>query len=278
MAAVAGGLGAALVWAIGATFASRAARALGSALTLAWVMLIGLVLVAVTLPLSGHAHLTTLAIVWLVVGGAGNVGGLLLMYRALRIGQLGVVMPIISTEGGIAALIAILGGQSVGALAAVAMAATVAGVIMTALARNPTGHTDRRAAVCAALGALTFGGSLYAIGRAGSVLPTAWAVLPPRVIGVLVLTIPLALRGRLRWVPGTGVALLAAGCCEVGGFFAYAAGARHGIAAAAVLATLNGAFGAGFGAILFGERLRASQVAGIAIIFAGVAALTALTA
>ena len=52
---------------------------------------------------------------WLVIGGVGNAGGLLLVYRGLRVGKVGVVAPIASTEGAIAALIAILAGESLSA-------------------------------------------------------------------------------------------------------------------------------------------------------------------
>jgi drug/metabolite transporter (DMT)-like permease len=306
MAAVLGGLGAALIWSVGTAFASRAARTLGPMLTLAWVMLIGLIALALVLPWSGRAHLSLAAIVWLVLGGAGNVGGLLILYHALRIGQMGVVMPIVSTEGGIAAVLSVIFGQPVTALGGIALAVTFVGVIMTAVTRRPTrgvratataivtatptpawaaaavpiprGHADRRAAAWAAAGALSMGISLFGTGRAGHLLPTAWAVMPPRLIAVLGVTIPLALRREMRCTPGTPRLLLVAGICEVGGFFAYATGARHGIAVAAVLTTLTGAVGVGFGRLLFGERLQPTQLAGVVVIFAGVATLTAITA
>lgn len=303
MAAVLGGLGAALIWSVGTVFASQAARILGPALTLAWVMLTGLVLLAVVLPASAAPHLSGIAILWLVLGGAGNVAGLLLLYRSLDAGRMGVVMPIVSTEGGIAALIAVLAGQSVSALRGVALVVTVLGVVMTAVTRRspeprqaapsahalgewvrhplahlPSGRGDRRAAVWAFAAALSMGVSLFATGRAGDLLPAAWAVLPPRVIGVATITIPLALRRRLRCPPGSARLLVIAGVCEVAGFLAYAAGARHGIAVAAVLATLTGAIGAGFGRLLFGERLQRTQVLGVLTIFLGVGTLTALSA
>lgn len=297
MAAVLGGLGAALIWAVGSMFASRAARALGPQLTLAWVMLVGLIGLGLVLPFSHPPHLSGTSAVWLALGGAGNVAGLLLMYRALRLGQLGVVMPIVATEGGLAALISILAGQPVSVLAAAALVVTVIGVVMTSISPRPAervppaadvaglpaavatprGHGDRPAAAWSTLAALSFGVSLFATGKAGAVLPTAWAVMPPRVVGVLAVTIPLGVRRRLRWAPGTGRLLVIAGICEVAGFFAYATGARHDIAVAAVLATLTGAFGAGLGRVFFGEHIRASQVAGVFVIFAGVATLTAIT-
>jgi drug/metabolite transporter (DMT)-like permease len=120
--------------------------------------------------------------------------------------------------------------------------------------------------------------SLFATGRAGSLMPAAWAVLPPRVIGVVALTIPLALGRRLRCPPGSARLLAIAGVCEVAGFFAFTTGARHGIAVAAVVASLTGAIGAGVGRLLFGERLQRVQVVGVITIFIGVGTLSALTA
>ncbi len=303
MTAVLGGLSAALLWSVGTTFASRAARTMGSMLTLAWVMLFGLVALALVLPFSGSAHISATSALWLFLGGAGNVAGLLLLYHSLRIGQMGVVMPIVSTEGGIAALIAILAGQTVGEGRGAALALTVVGVIMTAIARRPSdadpavaalapcesapghrdpvptprGHGDRRAALWAALAALSFGISLFGTGRAGDVLPTAWAVMPPRVIGVVAVTLPLLLRGELRIPAGTAHLLMVAGLCEVAGFLSYATGASHSLPVAAVLATLTGAFGAGFGQLLFGERLQTTQVVGIVVIFIGVATISAIS-
>ncbi len=50
-----------------------------------------------------------------------------------------------------------------------------------------------------ALGAASaFGASLYATGRASLDLPIAWAVLPPRLLGVAFVTLPLVVAGRLR--------------------------------------------------------------------------------
>jgi len=300
MLAVLGGLGAAVIWSVGtAGFSSRAARKLGPTTTLAWVMLVGLVVLAFVVPWYTDVHLSAAAAGWLLLGGAGNVGGLLIVYHAVRIGQLGVVMPIVGAEGGIAALISIAAGQTVTAVDAAALTVTVIGVMMTATARpvlrtsseppaadpslgtavaTPRGHADRRAAAWAVLAATSFGASLFGTAKAGNVLPLAWAVLPPRLIGVLVLTIPLALQRKLRCTRDAAHLVVAGGLCEVGGFVSYALGARHDIAVAAVLASLTGAISAGIGRILFRERLRVIQLLGIAVIFAGVATLSAVTA
>jgi drug/metabolite transporter (DMT)-like permease len=281
MGAVAGGLGAALIWAVGAVFASRAARDIGSVLTLAWVMLTGLLVLGCVLPWSGVPHLSALAVLWLVLGGAGNMVGLLLLYRALRIGQLGVVTPIVSAEGGVAALLAIAAGQPISGLRGLALTMVLTGVVMTARTRRgeaPLTQGDRGAPRWAVAAALSMGVSLFATGRAGGLLPAAWAVLPPRLMTVAAVAVPLGLTGRLRLPPGRLPTLAIAGLCEVGGFLAYALGARDGIAIAAVLASLAGAFAAGLGRLLFGERLGRTQIFGVATIVVGVSLLSALTA
>jgi drug/metabolite transporter (DMT)-like permease len=66
------------------------------------------------------------------VSGAGNAGGLLLAYRALRLGQVGIVAPIVSTEGAITAVIALLGGESLPAAVWATLAVIVAEIVLGA--------------------------------------------------------------------------------------------------------------------------------------------------
>src|SRR4051794_41930886 len=77
---------------------------IGPSAVLAWVMLVGLVAVAPFVALGpGPGPLSGGDVAWLVVGGVGNAGGLLIEYTGLRLGKVGVVAPIASTEGAIAA-------------------------------------------------------------------------------------------------------------------------------------------------------------------------------
>jgi len=72
--------------------------------------------------------------------------------------------------------------------------------------------------------------------------------------------------------------VVASGLCEVLGFLAYTAGAQHGIAIAAVLSSQFASIAAVVAYLVFGERLARPQVAGVAAIIAGVAALSLLQA
>jgi drug/metabolite transporter (DMT)-like permease len=281
--AILGGLGAAAAWTLSTICSSRSSRMLEPAAVVAWVMLVGFV-VAVPLALargipSAIVHTPGL---WLALAGAGNVGGLLLAYQAMRAGRVALVAPVLSSEGAMAALIAILVGESIAPRVGVTLTVIVIGIALAAIPGGSGGesvhHRHGRAMVFAIGGALAFGASLYAAGRAGNALPAAWVAAAARIIGLPVLVAPLALRGGLRLTRSAAPLVLASGLAEVAGFYAYTAGARHGIAIAAVLSSQFGSLAALVGYLFFGERLSATQICGVAATVAGVAVLSALQA
>lgn len=279
MIAILCGLGAAAAWAVTSLTGARASREIGPPATLAWVMLTGLVIVGpVALAQGVPDGLDAGSATWLVIAGAGNVGGLLLVYAGMRIGKVGVVAPISSTEGAVAALIAVAAGEQLGAGTAVALGVIVVGVVLAARppAEAQTGHDDPRAALFAGAAACAFGASLYATGRASADLPIAWAVLPPRLLGVLFVTIPLLAASRLRLTRSAAPIVVASGIAEVVGFVAFAIGARHGIAITAVLASQFAAIAAIAARFLFGERIGRVATIGVVVIAVGVATVSAL--
>jgi drug/metabolite transporter (DMT)-like permease len=275
-------LGAALAWAVTTLTAARASPLIGSWSTLAWVMLIGLVVVGpIALAQGKPEGLDSGAVVWLAIAGLGNVGGLLLVYSGLRIGKVGVVAPIASSEGAVAAVVAVAAGEQLGAWTAVALVAIAAGIVLAArppAEQEEAGRDDPRAAVFALGAAIAFGASLYATGRASLDLPIAWAILPPRLLGVVLVTVPLAVAGRLRLTRAAAPFVVVSGLAEVVGFVSYALGARHGIAIAAVLASQFAALAAIGAALLFKERLTRLGVVGVVVIAIGVAVVSALRA
>ncbi len=282
MIAILGGLGAAVSWAVTSLTAARASRLIGAPATLAWVMLTGLLVVGPVVLAEGRpSELDAGAAGWLAIAGGGNVAGLLLVYSGVRIGKVGIVAPVSSSEGAVAALIAVGAGERLGAGTGVALAAIVAGVILAARSSAATEETERddpRAVLFALGAAVAFGSSLYATGRASVDLPIAWAVLPPRVFGVVLVTVPLVLLGRLHLTRAALPYVVCSGLAEVAGFVSYAIGARHGIAVSAVLASQFAALAAISAVFLFGERLGREGVVGVIAIAAGVAAVSALRA
>jgi drug/metabolite transporter (DMT)-like permease len=276
--AVAGGLGAALAWAAAALFSARASRAIGASGTLAWVMLVGLAVALPAVLLAGGHTPDGGALGWLAGSGIGNVVGLGLIYAAFRGGKVGVVTPIASTEGAVAAVIAVALGEHLTPGVGAALGVVGVGVVLAATARGSEGRTSTRVIALAAAAALSFGIGLYATGRASNELAIAWVILPARLIGTLAVAVPLAAAGRLAVTRTTVPYVVGAGLAEVIGFASYAAGARHGIAIAAVLASQFAALAALGALVLYRERLTRAQVAGIAVIAIGVAAASALRA
>ena len=283
MLAIVGGLGAALVFATVTLCNSRSTRMIGPAQLLAWVMLIGL---AITAPLAFARGipdgLDAEAAAWMAVAGVGNVAGLLLAYSALRLGKVGVIAPLVSTQGAIAAVIAIVGGEQVGTEVAILLAVIAIGIWLAAVAspeeQDGSPRQDKRAAMFAIGAAVAIGWSLYAIAQVSIALPVVWALLPSRVIGVLVVTLPLAARSGLRMTREALPLVLVAGVFEVAGFALFAFGARHGIAVSAVLSSQFAAIAAIAAYILFRERLSPVQLAGVAVIVAGVGTLSGVQA
>ncbi len=279
MIAILGGLGAAVCWAAGTVSAARASRLIGAQAVVAWMMLVGFVVaVPVALAHGVPDGLGGARLAWFAVAGVGNVAGLLLAYEAMRAGKVSIVAPITSSEGAIAALLAVATGETLGASSALLLLVIAAGVVLAS--RQPSGDSSHplRSTVLAAGAAGLFGLSLFSTAKVSDALPVSWAVLPPRILGVAVLTLPLVVSRRLPR-PGAALPLVVlSGCCEVLGFASYAVGSRHGIAISAVLASQFAALTALGAFVLFHERLARVQIAGIVAIAVGVAVLSALQA
>jgi drug/metabolite transporter (DMT)-like permease len=276
--AILGGLVAALMWGTATVSSSRASRTVGASSTLAGVMLVGFV---VALPIAAVAgvpkDLGLRNVAWLALSGAGNVLGLLLEYRGLRIGKVGVVAAIASTEGALTAVLAIAFGERVTLATALLLAVIACGVAMASIApENDAEAGERRLGVAAVYGfgaAVAFAISLYATAHVGKVVSVPWVLVAARIVGVAVIAAPAAARGRLRIGRSVLPLVGLSGLCELGGFAAFTFGSRHGIAVTAVLASQFAALSAIAAYFLFRERLARVQFVGVATIVVGVAFL-----
>jgi drug/metabolite transporter (DMT)-like permease len=273
MTAVLGGLGAAFAFAVSTLCAVAALRECSVAPFVAWVAISGtviglpLALLTTGLPRADGATLGLLA-----AGGAGDLLGMVFGYLALGLGKVGVVSPITASGGAVAALIAIISGDPASALSLAALGLITTGVLVAARER-PEREPDSEPSsgipmvALAAASASFIGVGFYATGRAASHVPLAWSALPPRLIGIVVVALPLALRGRLRLPPRVLQLAAVAGTAEVLGFLSFGIGARDSVAVASVLSSLFGALAASGAYLLFGQRLRRDQIAaGLAIL------------
>jgi drug/metabolite transporter (DMT)-like permease len=280
--AIFGGLGAAAFWTVTTLCSSRSSRLISPVSVLAWVMIVGLAVTAPAAAIEGvPKNLDRTIVVWLLISGVGNVGGLLLVYEALRIGKVGLASPVISTEGAVAAVIAVAAGETLGLPRGLALTVIVIGIVAVAAGsagEEAPGRHDVRAVLLAGGAALSFGLCLYATGRVSTEVPLVWAVLPPRVVGVVAVAIPLLLSSCIRLTRRAAVLVVITGLAEVGGYFAFAFGARHGIAVTAVLGSQFAVTSALAAYLLFGEKLGRIRIAGVIVTAIGVAALSALQA
>jgi drug/metabolite transporter (DMT)-like permease len=280
MIAILGGLGAAVMWATATLCTSRSSRMIPPVSVLAWVMIVGSVASLPFAAASGvPSQLDAGLIGWLLVIGFANVGGLLLVYSALRIGKVGIVAAIASAEGAVAATIAVLAGERLAAGAAMMLALIALGVILASMSRDPDVAKRRHNGIAVLLSsgaALLFGVGLFSAGHVSTDLPLSWILLPPRLVGVLAVAVPLLLLGRLRFSREAAPYVIAAGIAEIIGLGSYTIGARHGIAISAVLGSQFAALSAIAAFFLFRERLARLQLVGVTAIVTGVAVLTAL--
>ena len=269
-----------MAWGAGTFCSARSSRIIGAWSVVAWVMLFGLVANLVVIAVGpGPGSLGATDIAWMLVSGLGNAVGLLLEYTALRRGKVGLVTPVTSTEGAIAAVLAVAAGEALGGASAGLLAIVALGVVLAGVApEEPT--ADRRTSGAfwlAALAALSFGIGIFATGHLSASLPVGWAVLPPRLVGVVAVTMPLALSRRLRLTRSALPLVVFTGIAEVLGFVCYAIGARDSVAIAAVLGSQFAAVASVAAFLFLRERLTRLQLAGVVLIVAGVAALTWVT-
>ena len=181
--AILGGLGAAVLWAAANLASSRSSRLIGASSTVAWMMVVGLVVATPFAVASGPLPtITPTLALWLTASGVGGVVGLMLVYRGLRIGKVGVVLALASTEGAIAAVLAVVAGESLTIPTALVLGVIAIGVATVALAgggaveptevveEETTGPlarlgTERRAALFGAAAAGVGSPRRYCIGR-----------------------------------------------------------------------------------------------------------------
>jgi drug/metabolite transporter (DMT)-like permease len=281
------GLASALLWGAAGLVNGRVARAESAPLAVAWALLTGFV-VAGTLAIAASgvpAEATGTDWAWALTASVATLGGLLLSYESYRRGKLGVVAPIVATQGAIAAVIAVLAGDPLALGAGVMLVIIVVGVV---LASKPEAlpedvppvprRTSLVAPAVALAGALSFGVGLFAASRVSDDLSAFWLALMPRATGLVLLVIPLLLTRGMR-VPRPLWPLVAVGgTLEVSGLIAFVVAARDSAAIAAVMASQFAIVTAVGGVVLWREHLTRVQIAGIAVVAAGVAGLAVLQA
>jgi drug/metabolite transporter (DMT)-like permease len=275
------GLLAALLWGIAGLVNGRASRLVGAPLAVAWALLTGALIMAVLAGASGWPeHAERADWLWAFAAGVGTIGGLLLSYESYRRGKLGVVAPIVATQGAIAAVLAVAVGEPLGAASGVALIVIVIGVVIAAGGEPAEEGVERRerkslaAPLIALAGAASFGFGLFSASQVGDALNPFWVAFVPRVLGLVAVVVPVAMRGGLRLPRPVWPLAAVGGALEVSGLVAFVVAARDDAAIAAVMASQFAIVTALGGYLLWGEKIGRVQVAGVCLVLAGVAGLT----
>ncbi len=270
------GLGTAVCFATSSLINSRVTKIIGPWSVVSWIMLFGLVLTLPWLFVSGVPAEVPDNTLFLVLAGAGNVGGLILVSLAFRVGKVGVVAPIVATEGAISAVFAAVTGESLAPILAFLLMVIVVGIVIAAIAPDPAPLDHERpvlAAVLATGAALAFGVGLFTAGSISGELPIAWVLLPARVVGIIALAVPLLAMRRLRITRRTAPWLVVMSIMEVVGTASFAVGAAAHVGVTSVLASQFAPIAAVMAYVLFRERLGRLQITGVSILVVAVTAL-----
>jgi drug/metabolite transporter (DMT)-like permease len=218
--------------------------------------------------------------VWLSLV-AGLTGALALgaFYRALAVGTMSVVAPISASGVTLPVAVGIASGDRPTALQAAGLAVTVAGVVLAS--REVHEDDDRASAsrlsiVLALLAAAAFG-VYFTLTDAVAEDSVLWLLLLGRAAAIAVLVPALATRPPAVRPRGPDLATLAAiGALDLAATGLYALATTEGLLSiVAVVGALYPVATVLLARFVLGERLRAPQQAGVALAFAGVAAVAA---
>ncbi len=242
---------------------------------LAWVMLVGLVilvplaLVVDGLP-SGDAQ-------WRAAGFAAASGvleflGLGALLKGLSTGNLSVVTPLGSLAGGFAAIAAIVLGETLPPIAWIGLPLAVAGGLMASVERSPEsalGERRRTRATAGAgwalLSAALFAGTLLLFGEATELPPVSLAAVGR--VATTVIVIPVALlTGGLTLPREFRSRATIAGAVDAGAFVALAAAISLGpVAIASVAVAQAGTWAVIIGLVIMHEKLGRVQLVGVVL-------------
>jgi drug/metabolite transporter (DMT)-like permease len=281
------GCAVAVLWGAGDLLAAIAARKSGSFATLVIAQATELALcVALAIVLRPAVDAAPVSIAVLLLVGVLTAVAYGCLYRGLMLGPVALVTPIASAYAvGPIVLAVLVLDERLAPVNVAGAAFAIVGVVMATLRVGGGRGPSARGGVPFAFGAMA-GFALSAFLIAALADRTGWvvAVLVSRigvavVLAITILSVPRAAKAtstavRERWRSHGFRAAAAAGACNLGGTAVYAYGGQLGsvaiVSAVSALFPLVPVVG---GVLMFGERLEALQIAGIATIVLGLVLL-----
>ncbi len=276
------GLLAALLWGLPDVPLAVAVRRVGELPVLVGSLAIGTVVSIPIVAATGAPHLTSRGIGLAIAAAAVTVAAYLTAFTAFQTCPVSVVTPILSCEGAAAAVIAVIFGERLSLALAVSLAFAVIGVVLVGMAGGDRGRAHMRGVAFVSVAALIWGVVLALGAPVSHELGVWWGFLFVRMLTLLfALALALgtgrgaAVRSALRREPWR---IAAWGLADAGATLSFYLAVHLGpVAVASVLAAQFALFGALSGVVLLGERLRARQWLGVAIVLVAVSAIAAVT-
>ena len=269
-------LAASLSWGVADFAGGLKARALPALTVMAASQPFGLAALAVAAAVRGRGP-DGAEVAWACLSAALGTVGLAAFYRGLAAGAMSVVAPIAAVAAGIPVAWGVVSGDRISVLQGVGFVAAVGGSVVASLERG-----ERRTQVAAGVGwavlAMLAFGAYYVPMHAAAQHDWLWPALVFRCTSIPLVWAAAGLRGSLPrglrpHLPG----LVAIGLLDTGGnaLFAAASSTQGLLSVAAVLASLYPVVTVLLARFLLGERVQASQDAGVLVALAGVALVTA---
>jgi drug/metabolite transporter (DMT)-like permease len=238
---------------------------------------VGLLLIALMIPVFGADHISGGKLALAYLAGGASLGGLGAYYAAMAMGTVSVVAPIAALGVVVPVAVGLATGEEPGAIQLVGLVPAIAGVVILSYRRGSGEQVDAwRPIVLAILAGLGFGIFFTALDAAATDHP-GWAILAVRLGGVSVVAVALlVVRPSLEGVSAALGVLVLIGVFDVSANALFAVASTKGVLpVVAVGGSMYPAFTVALAHGVLGERLAGLQWSGVVLALLGVAMIAA---
>jgi drug/metabolite transporter (DMT)-like permease len=214
-------------------------------------------------------------VAWACLAALLGTLGLAGFYRGLAAGAMSIVAPIAAAGSAVPVIWGVASGDRIHGLQALGIVAALGGGVAASLERHGDGTRVAAGVGWGVIAMLGFGGYFIPL-HAAARHDWLWPALVFRATSVaLVWATAAALRRPPRGVAPHLAALAVVGVLDTGGNALFAAASRHGlVSVVSVLASLYPVVTVLLARFVLGERVQASQNAGVIVVLAGVVLIT----
>ncbi|MBK8757292.1 MAG: DMT family transporter [Actinomycetales bacterium] len=258
-----------VVWGSSDFLAGLISRRFSALVVIAWSQTIGLLALTPVLLWRGPTGVGAGWLPWAASAGVTGAVGLWAFYAALASGTMGVVAPIAATGAGVPVVLGVLTGDQPSGWAWFGMVLAGAGVV-AASGPELGGGAKGRAVALAAVAAVAFGLTLFAIDRGSrvSVLHTLWGMRATSVSAYAVLALVTRSLGGVTRKVVPALALVGVADLVANGLFAVASSTGL-VSIASVLGSLYPVVTTVLAWLVLHERLARIQYLGVVVTLVG---------